>query len=119
MKASLIVALFFSFLTTALCANAPNLSATDTCQIPTLITPNEDGKNDELLIPCLPVNPNDNKSELYIFNEWGDRVAYYKPYLNDWGGTYSSRPLPDGTYFYIFSLTPTTPKQRGYITIFR
>lgn len=119
MKACLIFSLFFIALNCSFAGNALHLSALDTCQIPTLITPNDDGKNDDLIIPCLPANPNDNKSELYIFNEWGDRVAYYKPYLNDWSGTYSSRPLPDGTYFYIFSLTPTTAKQRGYITIFR
>jgi gliding motility-associated-like protein len=119
MKAFLIFGLFFILATPHLYANSGQLPTIDTCRIPTLITPNEDGQNDELIIPCLPTNKNDNQSELYIFNEWGDRVAYFKPYLNDWSGTYSSKPLPDGTYFYIFRFTPSTVAQRGYITIFR
>jgi gliding motility-associated-like protein len=119
MKAFLIFSLSLINLTPHIYANPRQLSAIDTCRIPTLITPNEDGQNDELIIPCLPANKNDNQSELYIFNEWGDRVAYFKPYLNDWNGTYSSKPLPDGTYFYIFRFTPSTEAQRGYLTIFR
>ena len=30
-----------------------------------------------------------------------------------------SRPLPDGTYYYIFKLNPRAETQRGFITIFR
>jgi gliding motility-associated-like protein len=123
MKAFLIFGLFLGLLffkpTPSFCTFPRQLSIVDTCRIPSLITPNDDGKNDEFIVPCIPNNASDNKSELFIFNEWGERVAYFMPYLNDWTGTYSSKPLPDGTYFYIFKLTPTVNPQRGYITIFR
>jgi gliding motility-associated-like protein len=119
MKAFLIFSILFTIETSKVFAISPKLSAIDTCRIPTLITPNDDGQNDDFVIPCLPTNKNDNQSELYIFNEWGDRVAYFKPYLNDWSGTYSSKPLPDGTYFYIFRFNPSKAAQRGYVTIFR
>jgi gliding motility-associated-like protein len=121
MKAFLIFVLVYTNLTTYTYAIPNHVSTTkkDTCNIPSLITPNDDGQNDELHIPCLPANRADNKSELYIFNEWGDRVAFYKPYTNDWTGTYRGEALPDGTYFYIFKFTPSTVTQRGYITIFR
>ncbi len=119
MKAFLTLSLFFTYLSPSFCSSSTIFSLTDTCKIPTLITPNEDGQNDELVISCLPANRNDNQSELFIFSEWGERVANFKPYLNDWNGSYSSKPLPDGTYFYIFRLTPASEPQRGYVTIFR
>ena len=119
MKALLVSSLFLVFFPPFLHANPQYSAAMDTCRIPTLITPNDDGQNDALVIPCLPKNKADNQSELYLFSEWGERVAYYKPYTNDWEGTFKSQPLPDGTYFYIFQLNPATAIQRGYITIFR
>jgi gliding motility-associated-like protein len=119
MKAVLSFSLFFSLFTSSIYATPRTLFPVDTCRIPTLITPNDDGQNDDLIISCLPKDIAANKSELFVFNEWGERVTYYKPYLNDWHGTYKSQPLPDGTYFYIFRLNPSTEPQRGYITIFR
>ncbi len=119
MKAVVSFSLFFSFFTSSIYGTSSYLPAMDTCRVPTLITPNDDGQNDELIIPCVPVNKNDNQSELFVFNEWGERVLYNKPYFNDWTGTYRGQPLPDGTYFYIFRLSPATEAQRGYITIFR
>ena len=119
MKSVLVIGFFMSLSTSFLSASSQHFTDMDTCRIPTLITPNDDGQNDELIIPCLPKNKADNQSELFIFSEWGERVALFKPYLNEWDGTARSRPLPDGTYFYIFRLTPTSDAQRGYITIFR
>jgi large repetitive protein len=96
---------------------AQNTIPQDSCSVPTIITPNDDGLNDELRIPCLSDNNTD--SEIMVFNEWGDRIYFAKPYRNNWRGTYKNLDLPDGTYFYIFKLTPATDAQRGYITIFR
>jgi gliding motility-associated-like protein len=118
-KIILFFSLFLGSFITSLYAFPQNTAAIDTCRIPTLITPNEDGQNDDLVIPCIPKDIANNKSELLVFSEWGERVAFYKPYLNDWSGTYRSGPLPDGTYFYIFRLNPSVEPQRGYITIFR
>jgi gliding motility-associated-like protein len=94
-------------------------SPVDTCKVPTVITPNGDGENDIWEIPCLPADDKLNKSELYIFSEWGEQLAYHRPYKNTWDGTYKGAPLPDGTYFYIFKFAPDAPAQRGYLTLFR
>ncbi len=88
------------------------------CIVPTIITPNNDGLNDRLLIPCLEAN-NFNDNELRIFNQWGDEVFHAAPYHNDWEGVYLGKPLPDGTYFFLFRQNKTLDYQRGYITIFR
>ncbi len=97
-----------------------NLSAGDTCIIPTLITPNDDNLNDEFILDCLGANS--EQSKLIIFNQWGSRVYEAEPYLNDWKGTLSGnveQPLPDGTYFYIFWKDKTQEPQKGFITLFR
>ena len=88
------------------------------CIVPTIITPNNDGLNDRLLIPCLE-GDNFTGSELHIFNQWGDQVFFASPYHNDWEGTYNGQPLPDGTYYYLFREHKATDFQRGYISIFR
>jgi large repetitive protein len=105
------------FLFTGLSLNAQGVVNKDSCQVPSIITPNDDGLNDELRIPCLSDDNPD--SEISIFNEWGDRVYYARPYKNDWRGTYKSQNLPDGTYFYIFIEKKNVEARRGYVTIFR
>lgn len=104
-------------LTFVLTASAQT-NGNDDCKVPTVITPNDDGQNDELKIPCLEGSKND-EAELIIFNEWGDRVFQAKPYRNDWRGTYKSTPLPDGTYFYLFRAKQNEDFKKGYVTIFR
>jgi len=90
------------------------------CPVPTVITPNDDGSNDLLVIPCLTGK---EQSEIIIFNEWGDKIFQSAPYYqNWWNGTYKNQPVPDGTYYYIFfedKSDPTKSAQKGYITVFR
>jgi len=90
------------------------------CPVPTVITPNDDGSNDLLVIPCLTGK---EQSEIIIFNEWGDKVFQAAPYYqNWWNGTYKNQPVPDGTYYYIFfedKSDATKTAQKGYITVFR
>ncbi len=105
------------FLLCSLSLDAQNPIQKDSCSVPTIITPNDDGLNDELRIPCLA--DNNTESEIMVFNEWGDKIYFAKPYRNNWRGTYKNLSLPDGTYFYIFKLTAATDAQKGYITIFR
>lgn len=105
------------FFTTDFELKAQGVVASDSCKVPTIITPNDDGANDELRIPCLTDDNPD--SELFVMNEWGDRVFYASPYRNNWRGTYKDAPLPDGTYFYIFKKTKNGTPQTGYTTIFR
>ena len=87
------------------------------CLIPTIITPNGDGMNDEWQISCAINNP---QNELTVYNRWGDQVYEAAPYLGDWKGTYNNEDLPDGTYYFIYknSASDTDP-EKGYLTIMR
>lgn len=63
-------------------------------EIPNVFTPNGDGSNDFYEIPNLDRYI---RSQLIVFNRWGQKVYESDPYNNNWdGGT-----LPDGVYFYI------------------
>jgi gliding motility-associated-like protein len=96
---------------------AQSATTKDSCNVPNIITPNDDGLNDEFKIPCLT---EDNvESELLVFNEWGDRVYYAKPYRNNWKGTYKDHNLPDGTYYYLFRRNLRVDFDKGYVSIFR
>ena len=87
------------------------------CLVPTIITPNNDGMNDEWVISCAET---ELQNELIIYNRWGDEVYRAEPYQNDWKGTYNGEDLPDGTYYYIYKTNPSdTEPRKGYITIMR
>ena len=65
--------------------------------IPSVITPNGDGKNDYFRVDVMsePV-------ELIIFNRWGVEEYRNDNYLNDWDGRNNDgHELPNDTYFYI------------------
>ena len=88
------------------------------CKVPTIITPNNDGVNDILIVPCLasdefPMNT------ISIFNSWGDEVFNASPYLNDWRGTFNGNDLPDGTYYFIMDYNGNRPAESGFIVIKR
>ncbi len=88
--------------------------------VPTGITPNGDGANDELRFEVLEVQPEQYKdNEIVIFNRWGDIVYRAKPYVNNWKGTNTSgQDLPTGTYYYILRLDiPNGVIIKGDITI--
>lgn len=87
------------------------------CWIPNVLTPNGNGKNDALTIPCTQNFPN---NELMVFNRWGDKVYSTVGYQNDWKGTYNGNDLPAGTYYYIFKLdTDDADPAQGFFTIVR
>lgn len=87
------------------------------CFVPNFITPNQDGSNDNFVVPCLQDEFPEN--EVSIFNRWGDKVFDAAPYSNDWDGTWRNEPLPPGTYFYCMKYTPNGEAETGYITIIR
>ncbi|MBL7827999.1 MAG: gliding motility-associated C-terminal domain-containing protein, partial [Saprospiraceae bacterium] len=93
--------------------------------IPNIITPNGDGLNDILVIPCLDTEPYP-ENKLVVYNQWGDKVYEAAPYSNDpgkaWKGELygeAGRGLPDATYFYIFKPTPDHEGLKGFVEIFR
>ena len=90
----------------------------DTCIATTVITPNDDGINDEFVVSCLELGGCPS-NQLFIFNQWGDLVFEAAPYDNTWKGTYNGRDLPDGTYFYVFKCDNTSPAEKGFVMIYR
>ena len=86
--------------------------------VPNAITPNDDGKNDALVIDGIEQYP---ENELVLFNRWGDILYKSKPYKNDWRGTnQSGQDLPEGTYYYVLRLNTADGKiLRGDMTILR
>jgi gliding motility-associated-like protein len=90
----------------------------DDCFVPSLFTPNQDGVNDILIVPCLETDRYpDNK--IIIFNEWGAAVYTASPYQNDWDGTISGSPLPVGTYFYIMDFGDGSTPKRSFLILER
>lgn len=84
-----------------------------------VITPNDDGYNDALVINNFNPNDPDNKSSIIIYNQWGGVVYQATPYMNDWDGTYNDVPLPAGTYYYIFRKDNAGEPLKSFITILR
>jgi gliding motility-associated-like protein len=82
--------------------------------IPTLITPNMDGRNDYFVLKDLSIM---GKTELYIFDRRGVGVFKNLNYDNKWNGVdYNDKPLPDDTYFYVIR-TQSGRSLKGYIVI--
>jgi gliding motility-associated-like protein len=84
--------------------------------IPTLITPNMDGRNDYFVLRGLSTL---GKTELVIFDRRGAQVYKNMNYDNLWNGVdYNKNPLPDDTYFYVIK-TANGKSISGYIVIRR
>ena len=82
--------------------------------IPSVITPNGDGKND-----YFKIRGGSERIELVIFNRWGNVEYTNDNYLNDWDGRNSKNmELPDDTYFYVVKLTNGEIK-KGSVLIIR
>lgn len=65
------------------------------CKMINVLTPNEDGINDFLVLDC-------NRAggwKLEVFNRWGERMYYSEDYANDW----NCAGLTAGVYYYIVS----------------
>ncbi|MCK4749202.1 MAG: gliding motility-associated C-terminal domain-containing protein, partial [Bacteroidales bacterium] len=84
-------------------------------QIPTVITPNGDGKNDHFLVAGILRFPG---SELVVLNRWGEEVYRASPYENNWDGVnHEGRELPEGTYYIILKLTEDDIRKRSVMII--
>ena len=81
-----------------------NITCPDSIFLPQGFSPNGDGKNDFLVFPGLEYF---SPASLNVFNRYGTTVYTNANYLNTWDGTDSDshHPLPDGTYFYILTLS--------------
>lgn len=84
--------------------------------LPTMITPNLDGKNDFFFVNGLETM---GKTSLSAFNRWGALVYTDGNYMNNWDGKdYNGNLLPEDTYFYILKPEKNSPIN-GYIVIRR
>jgi gliding motility-associated-like protein len=82
--------------------------------VPSVITPDGDGKNDNFKISEFP-----GKVELIIFNRWGNVEYTNNNYLNDWDGRNNKgSELPNDTYFYVLTLENGIIK-KGSVLIIR
>jgi gliding motility-associated-like protein len=83
-------------------------------------TPNGDGVNDTWIIDNMELFPNNVVS---VFNRWGALLYQASRYNagNAWDGTFESKPVPIGTYYYTIELNdPRFPEPfTGPITIYR
>ena len=75
--------------------------------VPNIITPNSDGKNDVFEVKGIANYPG---SRLLIFNRWGNQVYKSEDYRNTWDGT----GLADGTYYYLLELNTGADKPTVY-----
>jgi gliding motility-associated-like protein len=95
------------------------------CYIPTIITPNNDQRNDTFKLPpeCYVVGEGELVDiELTIFNQWGDFVFHKNPYRQDteaWDGTYNGEDLPSGTYYYVIRIEGNDQPKAGFILLQR
>ncbi len=85
--------------------------------IPTLFTPNGDGRNDVFEIRGLNQYA---ENELSIVNRWGNEVYRQKNYQNNWSG----EGLNEGTYYYLLRVKPNGANAKwqvfkGYTTLIR
>ena len=87
-----------------------------TLLVTNVITPNNDGANDQFEIINIETYP---QAELLIFDRWGTEVYQSKPYNNDWKGTYKGKELPDGTYYYVIRFEGKDKLYKGTVSILR
>ncbi len=68
-----------------------------------VLTPNDDGYNDVLLINGFNEYEEISGSQINVVNRWGQVVYSAENYSNDWTGNLNNdpnKPLPEGVYFY-------------------
>jgi len=83
-------------------------------------TPNGDGINDKWLVtngsPCT------SQIIAAVFNRYGQQVYKNENYQDNWDGTYSGKPVADGTYYYAVTfrlINGITFTVKGDLTILR
>jgi gliding motility-associated-like protein len=84
--------------------------------IPNTFTPNGDGVNDTWNIKYLNAYSN---CSVNIFTRWGKNVFSSVGYGTPWDGTYSGKPLPMGTYYYVINLKNGGSPLAGFVLIVR
>lgn len=85
--------------------------------IPQVITPNNDGYNDEWIIRNIEMYPD---AEVLVYNRWGKLVFRTKNIsANPWDGTENGKLVPTDSYHYILYLNDGSPPRSGVISVIR
>ncbi|HKZ67441.1 MAG TPA: gliding motility-associated C-terminal domain-containing protein, partial [Chitinophagaceae bacterium] len=84
--------------------------------IPNAFSPNNDGINDTWSIDKLNTYP---EADISVFNRYGQLVFKSKGYANQWDGKYNGKPLPVGTYYYVFDLKTGLGNPSGWVLVLR
>ncbi len=80
-------------------------------EIPNVITPNGDGRNDQFVIR----NIQNRAWQLTIINRWGNRVYESQAYQNDWDGG----NLPPALYYYLLYNDTLKRSYKGWVQIYK
>lgn len=96
------------------CSTTKSIEVVSTlCDIPNLITPNNDGSNDSFDLSGFDIN------RFQVYSRWGRLVYEEYNYSNGWRGqNMQNEPLPDSTYYYLFTLSNGEEKH-GWILVAR
>lgn len=98
--------------------DSAEVAVNDCLNIPSGMSPNNDGSNDLLIVPCLEDYPLNN---LKIYNRYGALVYETDNYINDWNGIpnqgfpKSTKILPTGTYYYVLTIDSISKPLIGWI----
>ena len=85
--------------------------------IPQVITPNNDGYNDEWIIRNIDIFP---EAEVLIYNRWGKLVFRTKNLsANPWDGSQNDKLVPTDSYHYILYLNDGSAPKSGVISVIR
>lgn len=83
--------------------------------IPNVITPQNDGLNDRLIIKGIENFPN---AYLQVYNRFGEKIFDSKSENTlIWDGKYVKRVVPTDTYWYVLDLGENLEKKTGYIVV--
>jgi len=86
-------------------------------EIPQIITPNNDGFNDEWRIRNIDLYP---EAEILVYTRWGKLVYKSRNISADpWDGRFNGRLMPTDSYHYILYLNDGSKPRSGVISIIR
>jgi gliding motility-associated-like protein len=93
------------------------IGAFDCLIIPDIITPNNDGYNDEWRIRNIDIYPD---AEVRVYNRWGKMIFKTKNISgNPWNGRYKGKLVPTDSYHYILYLNDGSEPRSGVISVIR
>lgn len=95
-----------------------NIKGESALWIPTVFTPNKDGKNELFSVGSL--NMKEFKAD--VFNRWGQHLYQWNDVDGGWDGTFKGRICPDGVYVYIIrakGIENRVYDTKGFFTLIR